>query len=86
MAVTRVLFEHSFVELEKQQLESEIARVTHTISADLNNLNNTTRDWSAWDELYQYSLGNNPDFPGKNITKQSFINNNINYLLIFDNE
>lgn len=86
MVVTRILFERSFLDLEKYELSNEVTQVINNVSASIDNLRNTTRDWATWDEIYQYALGNNPAFPETNITNQSFRNNNINYLIIFDNE
>lgn len=86
MVITRILFERSFIELEKRELESDMTRVINSLSSNLGMINKTTGDWAAWDEIYQYALGNNPDFPDRNITKQSFFNNDINFLIIFDNE
>ena len=70
-----------FSEIEDQTARANVDRATQGIWDQARNLGRSIRDWSYWDESYQFIQDNNPEFANKNLVDNVFTSLNINILI-----
>lgn len=61
-------------------LKDELSGLNHTITA----MNETARDWSQWDDAYNYLKGNNPSFATRDLSPQTFKRLDLNLIMYID--
>ncbi len=54
------------------------------LKASVENASAITRDWSSWDETYQFVLGESPNYPDDVLTDYPFLLHKFNFILISD--
>ncbi len=69
-------------EFDTSEQDGRIAKAI--LNASVENASAITRDWSSWDETYQYVLGGNPDFPEDILTDYPFLLHKFNFIIIND--
>lgn len=74
----------SFIELEQQQIRTNLFRVQESIDQISKTLASFTADWAHWNDAKAFILGTNPNFVSDNINLAALINSNINLLMYFD--
>ena len=79
------LFVSRFENLERDLAADNGRRVAHVSLATLNYIYLHNLDYAYWDKAYDYMQNKNSDFIKDNFLKRFFIDNKINYVLIFDN-
>jgi two-component system sensor histidine kinase KdpD len=70
-----------FTSLEYQQAEGDMGRVLSTYRAEMQNLEAITRDWSSWDDTYDFIETGSSDYISSNMVDGTFINNRLNVVL-----
>lgn len=70
-----------FSEIENQTARANVDRATQGIWDQARNLGRSIRDWSYWDESYQFIQDNNPEFASKNLVDNVFTSLSINILI-----
>lgn len=74
----------NFIELEQQQVRTNLFRVQESIDQISKGLASFTADWAHWNDAKAFILGTNPSFVSDNINIAALSNSNINLLLYFD--
>lgn len=70
--------------LERRWAEDTLRAVRTTVTAELNKLASTTRDWSVWDATYQFMGDVNPDYVEENCTLDAFKTIRVHAALYYD--
>ncbi len=70
-----------FSEIENQTARASVDRATQGIWDQTRDLGRSIRDWSYWDESYEFIQDNNPEFANKNLLDNVFTSLNINVLI-----
>ncbi|MEP6774975.1 MAG: diguanylate cyclase [Chloroflexota bacterium] len=75
----------SFSTLENENAQANLQRVRSALDDDLTTLEGTTRDWSLWDDTYQYVADHNEAYFASNLADTlSMVNNHLNVMLFID--
>lgn len=75
----------SFLELEREHVDANIQRVVRALDNETHHLNLLTRDWSMWDDTYQYVVDQNPEYETSNLVDSSFTTNQVNLIYLINN-
>ncbi len=71
-------------EFDTSEQDGRIAK--GILNASVENASAITRDWSSWDETYQYVLGENPNYPNDILTNYPFLLHKFNFIIISDTQ
>jgi len=72
--------------MEKQFADSQQHRVTMVLQRELHDLRRISRDWSAWDSLYDHVGAPNADFAWENLLPETMAGLELDLLLLYDKE
>jgi PAS domain S-box-containing protein len=83
------IFRNSFLNLEKQNLDSNIRRADNALIVTTNQLVANTQEWAAWDDTYHFAkIGDpaygNQDFIDNAFPNQIFEDKNLNLEVVVD--
>ncbi len=76
--------QEKFDYLQENIRQNEIDRVEYGIYAMMERHYSVVQDWTRWDSAYNYVENPYDQFIYENITKETFISQNINYILLYD--
>lgn len=79
-------FLNSYQQAEEKELTADAGRLKAVLSYKIETLAATGRDWSVWDETFNFLSGRNPGYVADNITDATFANLNVNFLVFIDKE
>ena len=71
----------SFEGIEKRLVNKNLDRVVNALNEDLNNLSTFTRDWSGWDDTYEFIISRNNDYITSNLPDSTFTNSNLQIIV-----
>lgn len=74
----------NFSELERRYTEENVQRLQSGIDNELDQIDRTAKDWSAWDETYEYLKGNNPQYIENNFYDSTYQTLQINIITFFN--
>jgi len=74
----------SFAHLEAQRMEEDVQRVLSALDEEFNNLSKTAKDWSAWDDSYEFMQGQRPQYPQENFYESTLQNLGLNFVVFLD--
>ena len=74
----------SFLDLERQHIDSNVQRVVHALGNELEHLSVLTNDWAAWDDTYEYIIDENAEFEVSNLIDSTFSLNKLNLIYLID--
>jgi len=74
----------SYLALEEEEAERNIARVHSVLDEDVAALARIVTDWAAWDDTYQFIDGRKPSFVQDNLTATSLANLSVSLLYAED--
>ncbi|MGZ7160820.1 MAG: CHASE4 domain-containing protein, partial [Methanobacterium sp.] len=83
-AVSQVIFTSSSTESENNYTNLVLKNTINSLNNDLESLNNTVKDWSNWDDAYNFVIGNNPKFLDRSLTDNTFQRLQINLIIFRD--
>ncbi|AFY39059.1 adenylate/guanylate cyclase with integral membrane sensor [[Leptolyngbya] sp. PCC 7376] len=75
----------SFAELEEKDTERNVQRVKEALYEEIEQLSVSVYDYAAWDDTYDYVIGENPEYPEVNLIEESFAGLKINAIALLDN-
>ncbi len=75
----------SFAELEEKDTERNVQRVKEALFEEIEQLSVSVYDYAAWDDTYDYAIGENPEYPEVNLIEESFAGLKINAIALLDN-
>jgi PAS domain S-box-containing protein len=84
-----VIFRSSFLNLENENLDSNIRRATFALTVTTNQLVTNSQDWAAWDDTYNFAqIGNsaygNQDYVDNNFLDRIFEDKKLNLVVVVD--
>ncbi|HEY9652560.1 MAG TPA: CHASE4 domain-containing protein, partial [Coleofasciculaceae cyanobacterium] len=72
--ISRYLLIKSYVALENQQVNQDVQRVLDILSVNLGNISRQARDYSRWDDSYQFIVDRNKVYIDSNYTNDHLAN------------
>ncbi len=84
-AVTLIVINPSFANLETRETEESIDQVSSAISYRLSELTGGVKDYSFWDDTYQFVQDENEEYVENNFVDETFENLNLNLIAIVNN-
>lgn len=82
--ISRSILSKNLEAIEKEEGIQRIQSTMRLIQRDLDELSGTTLDWAAWNDTYEYVLGNNPDYISVNYRPSVRENLQLDYVMLFD--
>lgn len=70
----------SFIELENEQVHKDMKRIHQAIRKEIDNVDALCKDWSSWDDAYEFVKTSSPHFIKTNLADSTFTNNNLNLI------
>lgn len=83
--ISQFIFTSSSAESENNYTELILKNTVNSLNNDIGSLNNTVKDWSNWDDAYNFASGNNPGFVSKSLNDETFKRLNVNLIIFKDN-
>ena len=83
-AATRLVLMQNLLDLERRYLERDVDQVRKAVAEDLAALRRTARDWSAWDDVYEFVATGAAGFIERNLMSEMLADINIDAILFFD--
>jgi len=75
---------NNFLSLEKYDSVSKVTRAANAFNEQLINLDSITRDWSNWDQIYNFAVNPDPQFSAS-LNDATFENVDVDVVLCYDN-
>jgi two-component sensor histidine kinase/sensor domain CHASE-containing protein len=83
-AATRLVLMRNLLDLERRYLERDVDQVRKAVAEDLAALRRTARDWSAWDDVFEFVATRSADFIERNLADEMLADINIDAILFLD--
>lgn len=74
----------SFEEIEQQYLEQSFEQIVNRLEVEVERLSTISYDWSDWVDTYEFIAGNDPNYPDRNLSEESFTPFDIRYFALVD--
>jgi signal transduction histidine kinase len=81
--ISRIMIFDKFESFEKDSVEENLFRAEDAIQAKLRSMERMAKDWSNWDDTYNYAQGTNPGFIDVNMMDYTFSSTQLNLMMIF---
>ncbi|HML04846.1 MAG TPA: CHASE4 domain-containing protein, partial [Methanobacterium sp.] len=82
--VSEAIFTGSSTESENNYTKLVLKNTINSLNNDLESLNSTVKDWSNWDDAYNFINGNNPNFVAHSLNNGTFSRLNVNLIIFKD--
>lgn len=82
--VSRYAWIEGFVSLEQDTVRSHVAQCLDAVHWETEQLDKQAKDWSDWDDLYEYVRSPSPQFVESNILPSVFENLRLNFIVVID--
>jgi adenylate cyclase len=79
-----IILLNSFADLEKKNTRQNVLRVKEALNEEVNSLQRNVKDYSEWDDTYEFIEDGNSAYRQGNLVRSTFENFKINFLLIFN--
>lgn len=83
-AMSALVIIPEYSRVESAEVVDEMSHVENLLYYMLDSLDTTNWDWSSWDDMYGYMADGDPDFIGSNYVNGTFIDSEINIMVIVD--
>ncbi len=83
--ITVLVIQPSFVNLEKRETEGSVTQAINTINYRITDLTGGVKDYSFWDDTYNFVQNENEDYIENNFVDETFENLNLNLIAIINN-
>lgn len=80
-----LVFLKNFSTIEKNSITKDVNDVMNALDRELLNISSINIDWANWDDTYSFIDNTNKDFTEANLTNESFINLQLNFMIFIDN-
>src|SRR4030066_2234673 len=81
LAISSLVIQRRFIEIEKQSVSTNINRVLNTLSYDIYELTYLNKDWSEWDDTYEFIDNSNKNYIDSNLVDSTFANLGLNLMM-----
>lgn len=86
LSLLRPMLLKESIELDKKNAVAETSRIKNNIHSTLKSLGKLNRDWSIWDDTYNFMMDKNPMYIGRNLGQDTFENLDINFMIYLDSQ
>jgi two-component sensor histidine kinase/sensor domain CHASE-containing protein len=83
-AAARLVLMESLLDLERRYLERDVDRIRKAVAGDLDTLRRTARDWSAWDDAYEFVATGAAGFIERNLADEMLADIHVSAILFVD--
>ena len=83
LGLVKIIIERQFTDVEREKMLQQADRFSIDLQDELKSVTSVVGDWAAWDELYDFTEGTNPDFPSRNFNEQILDNLRIDFFAIW---
>ena len=83
---SRYVIMQGFQAIEDELARSDVERVREGVANEFEKLASYTLDWACWDDSHAFVLDGNEGYISSNLTKETFANFGLNFMLYFDKE
>lgn len=83
-AIASALLTNSYIALENQQVNKDVQRVLDILSTNLENISRQTRDYSRWDDAYQFMADGNKAYIDSNYANDHLANIRLSVAIYLD--
>lgn len=82
--VARQIILVDFLDLETKDVTDNLERTRDTLQNFIDNLHTKSSDWAVWNDSYQFVADQNQNFIDSNLTDQSVLNLQLNFIAFVD--
>lgn len=82
--ITHFILLQNALNVEQRTMQNHAERVMNALKIELNQLDSTAIDWSAWDDTYNFVQTNNTEFIELNLADETFSNLRVSFMLFFN--
>ena len=75
----------SFSRLEEQSIRQNAQQTLRLLEDEMTKLESTLKDWSNWDDTYQFAVDGNRSYADNNLNDASLVNLNVNFMVFTNN-
>jgi twitching motility protein PilJ len=83
--ISRNLLNKSYIALENQQVNKDVQRVLDILSTNLDNISRQARDYSRWDDSYQFIINRDSTYIDSNFTNDHLANLRLSAAIYINN-
>lgn len=83
LALVTAIIEKQFTQIEVEDIIRHADHLSAEITEEIAPVIRTMGDWAAWDDIYQYVAGRNPDFPERNLNNVDLENIGLDFISIW---
>ena len=76
----------NFVDLEHEEAQKDLERSLRAIKREIHHLDTICRDWSAWDDTYDFIKSHSKEYIESNLVMGTFTSNDLNIIYFIDND
>src|SRR4030042_3500532 len=81
LIISNLVIQKRFIEIEEQSVSTNINRVLNTLSYDIYELSFLNKDWSEWDDTYEFIDNGNKNYIDSNLVDSTFTNLGLNLMM-----
>lgn len=86
LALVKALIEREFSTIEIEHITKHAKHLFVEIQEELDPIISTVSDWAAWDELYRFASGSDPDFPQRNLDERVLANLRLDFISVWHHD
>jgi sensor domain CHASE-containing protein len=83
--ISTTLLIDGFKKVEQKEIKENLIRTNSALSVEISQVNSTTRDYSGWDDTYQFIQDQNPEYIEGNLVDETFISLKMNMMVFVNN-
>ncbi|MEI6521574.1 MAG: CHASE4 domain-containing protein, partial [bacterium] len=83
--ISDYLITKNVLDIETDYMTSRISQIRAVVKSDTNGMVSTLKDWSSWDETYNFINSKSPVYIKSNLENESINNIGIDVILFCDN-
>src|SRR4030042_790185 len=83
-AAARLVLMRNLLDPERRYLERDVDRIRKAVAEDVATLCRTTRDWSAWDDAYEFVATGSTRFVERNLADEMLEDIHVSAILFAD--
>ncbi len=83
-AVTRTIVIGSFINLEDQDVRTNVKRAMSALEETISGINSVCGDWAPWNDTRDFVLYGNKQFVEDNLNDSTLTNLRLNFILVFN--
>ena len=80
--LSTTIFLDSYRAIESRDVTDDMTIILSNIHDEFTNLKASVSDWGPWDDLYEFTLGDNPDFARNNLVQSTYDALHLNFIIV----